>query len=291
MQFERTSLDAFIDLAGKYPLLSREEETALLRNIRTKGGAVCREVVDKLILSNLRLVVTISKDFRHSTLPQNDIILEGVIGLQKAVERFIPAKGSKLSTYASWWIKQYMRRYIYEHGRTVRIPVHACEKIIAYNRVKSRLTEELHRAPTVYEIVDATGVSEKQIERLVRMDASCVTLDAPLGEDADSMTLGDIIPDERSGGADTDAEFRSDIALIKEILASYPKREREIVSLRLGLDGGKPMTLERLGLRFKITRERIRQIQRNVLTSVRNSIDRQDGIAGGGFLAQSIMRV
>jgi len=271
-----------MDLAGKYPLLTRAEETALLKRVRGKKG-VCREVVDKLVLSNLRLVVRISNEFHCASLSQNDIILEGVIGLQQAIERFKPGKGAKLSTYASWWIKQRMRRYIYEHGRTVRVPVHACEKITAFNRVKGRLLEELHREPTLEEICEATGVSERQIEKLIRMDSTCVTLDAPLGDDGDSATLGDMIPDESVRGADVNAEESSDFQLVKEVLAEYPRREREIVSLRLGLDGGKPMTLERIGKRFKITRERIRQIQHNVLRQVREAINRREKYSGMGL--------
>lgn len=282
MNFDPTSLSAFMNMAGKYPLLSRKEETALLGKVvgRKRGWKAAAET---LLLSNLRLVVKIARDFSYSSIPIEDLVSEGVIGLQGSIDRFQMGRNAKLSTYASWWIKQRMRRYIADHGREVRLPVHANEKLFKFNRVRAQIAEELGREPTVEEISEATGMEVKAIEKLYKYDSVFLPIDAPIGFDGSDATFGDILADENASMADRKAELNTDYQIATDILGKYPKREQSIIVRRLGLDGGKPETLEALGRRFSVSRERIRQIQQNVISEIRDAIERKDRIAGMGI--------
>jgi RNA polymerase primary sigma factor len=275
-------MDAFMALAGRYPLLTLAEETALLKKVaeRKRGWVFASE---RLVLCNLRLVVKIARDFSYSTIPLQDLTSEGVIGLQLAIERFKPGKGAKLSTYAGFWIRQRIRRFIADFGREIRIPVHANERLFKFRKIRSQIVEELGREPTDEELSEVTGMSLDRIEKLSRSDATFVSIDAPASAEAVDGTLGDIIADENASMADRDAELHADFKIANDILSTYSKRERDIIVRRLGLHGGRAETLEELGRRFNVSRERIRQIQRDVTNAIRDAIERKDRLAGMGL--------
>ena len=228
-----------------------------------------------MISSNLRLVVKIAHDYANFGLPMSDLISEGNIGLIKAVERFDPAKGGKLSTYAAWWIKQGIKRALANQSKTIRLPVHLVDKIAKVRRLSMSLSEELGREPTDEELAEEVGISAPKLAQLRIVSLRPASLDAPVSED-DSKELGETVGDME---ALTPLELLSDSNLIDElggVMGVLDERERRIISARFGLDGNLPKTLEEVGKRFGVTRERIRQLQSGALLKLRRALRRRE---------------
>ncbi|MEO6053448.1 MAG: RNA polymerase sigma factor RpoD/SigA, partial [Chthoniobacterales bacterium] len=241
---------------GQYPLLTPADEIKLAAKIK-KGNKAARL---EMVRANLRLVVKIARDYSNLGLPLMDLISEGNIGLMKAVERFDPKKGGKLSTYAAWWIKQSIKRALANQSKTIRLPVHLVDKISKIRRVSMQMSEELGREPTDEELAEEIGMSSSKVTMLKSAAIRPASLDAPIGED-DSTEFGDIVGDE---GAQNPFELLRDKDLrdeVEDLIAVLDDRERKIIEARFGLDGSNAKTLEEVGENFGVTRERIRQLQ------------------------------
>jgi RNA polymerase primary sigma factor len=266
-----TGLSKYLREIGRIPLLTPEDEIVLARKIK-KGDAAARE---RMINANLRLVVTIAHDYVNLGLPLLDLISEGNIGLTKAVERFDPAKGAKLSTYAMWWIKQSIKRALANQGKIIRLPVHLVDKIGKVRRVSLQMSDELGREPTDDELAEEIGIASEKVARLKSVGIRPASLDAPIGDD-DSTEFGEMIGDE---DAETPFELLRDKNLLHEmdgLLEVLDKREKKIIAQRFGLNGGKPKTLEDVGKNFGVTRERIRQLQNIALAKLRRALSKKE---------------
>ena len=256
---------------GQIPLLTVKDEIRLAAKFK-RGDKEARAL---MIRSNLRLVVKIAHDYSNLGLPLLDLISEGNIGLMKAVERFDPNKGGKLSTYAAWWIKQSIKRALANQAKTIRLPVHLVDKISKLRRTAMRLSEQLGREPSDAELADLLGLPAAKVTQLREISVRPASLDAPIG-DEDGTEFGEIVGDE---AAATPFEMLRDKTMrdeVRDLLHELDEREAAIVSLRFGLDGARPLTLEQVGRRFKVTRERVRQIQNIALTKLRRIMDKRD---------------
>jgi RNA polymerase primary sigma factor len=266
-----TGLTRYLREIGRIPLLTPEQEIELAAKIK-KGDAAARE---RMINANLRLVVTIARDYADLGLPVLDLISEGNIGLTKAVERFDPAKGAKLSTYAMWWIKQSIKRALANQSKTIRLPVHLSDKLAKMRRVSLQMSDEFGREPTDEELGEEIGIARDKVARLKSLGIRPASLDAPIGDD-DSTAFGEIIGDE---AAQTpfellrDKNLRSEMSSLLEVL---DQREKKIIFERFGLNGGQPKTLEDVGKNFGITRERIRQLQNVALAKLRRALSKKE---------------
>jgi RNA polymerase primary sigma factor len=272
-------LKRYLQEIGQFPLLTPQQEIELAGKIK-KGDAAARE---RMINANLRLVVTIARDYTNLGLPLLDLISEGNIGLTKAVERFEPTKGAKLSTYAMWWIKQSIKRALANQSKTIRLPVHLADKVAKVRRVSLQMSDELGREPTDEELGEEIGIDSDKIARLKRVGIRPTSLDAPITDD-DSMEFGDVIGDNE---ARTPFELLRDKNLLGEVdglLGVLDPREKKIILQRFGLDGGNPKTLEDVGKDFGITRERIRQLQNVALAKLRRALTRQEEVLKTEFL-------
>jgi RNA polymerase primary sigma factor len=229
-----------------------------------------------MITANLRLVVKLATDYANLGLPLLDLVSEGNIGLMKAVERFDPQKGGKLSTYAAWWIKQSIKRALANQGRTIRVPVHQIEKIAKVRRLIERLTAELGREPTDEELADEVGLSGPQVSALKSSGIQPTSLDAPVGKDDGETLFGDMLSDEAAEDPLEYLEGKDARAMLGGVLKVLTARERDIIKLRYGLGGGRERTLEEIGTKLGITRERIRQIQMVALKKMRREMARKD---------------
>jgi RNA polymerase primary sigma factor len=253
------SLQLFLNEAGRYALLTAAEEVELAKLVE-RGDQASK---DKMINSNLRLVVSIAKRYQGHGLSLLDLIQEGVIGLIRAVEKFDWRRGYKFSTYATWWIRQAVQRGVANKSRTIRIPVHIAEREQRIGRAERELVAKLGRPPTDEEIAVAAKISLKHL-REVRQAARAVTsLDKPLGDDNDA-SIGDLV-----GGATDGVEEEVEVSLTEDTLhralLHIPDREREVIQLRYGLTGDDPKSLEEIGRRLGLTRERVRQIESHAL--------------------------
>lgn len=266
------ALASYLQEIGKLPLITVAEEKTLARKIK-KGDSKAHE---KMIQSNLRLVVKIAQDYSNYGLPILDLISEGNIGLMKAVDRFDPNRGNKFSTYAAWWIKQGIKRALANQSKTIRLPVHLIDKLARMRRINMQLTEEFGREPTDDELADELNLPLKKISQLRRVSMKTTSLNTLVGEE-DSTELADLVPDENTVSP---SEFLSDQALrqsLSKIFHVLDERERTILSLRFPLlEESKQLTLEEVGQKLKVTRERIRQIQNSALKKLKLELDRQD---------------
>jgi RNA polymerase primary sigma factor len=249
---------------GKTPLLTPQEEIKLAARIK-KGDKAAR---DHMISANLRLVVKIAHDYNNFGLPLLDLISEGNIGLIKAVERFDPSKGGKLSTYAAWWIKQSIKRALANQSKTIRLPVHLVDKIAKMRRVTAQLADELDREPTDEEISYAMDMPINKVAHLKSVSVRPASLDAPVGEDGNT-SFGELVSDENQTTPLENLQSKSISGDIKSVIGLLEEREGEIIQLRFGLDGNRPLTLEEVGEKFDITRERVRQIQNIAIHKMR----------------------
>ena len=266
-----SGLSRYLREIGRIPLLTPQQEIELARKIKN-GDAAARK---RMINANLRLVVTIAHDYTNLGLPLLDLISEGNIGLMKAVERFDPTKGAKLSTYAMWWIKQSIKRALANQGKTIRLPVHLVDKIAKVRRVSLQMSDELGREPTDDELGEELGIATEKVARLRSVGIRPASLDAPAAND-DSTEFGDVIGDEE---AQTPFESLRDKNLLHELdglLDVLDKREMRIISQRFGLDGREPKTLENVAKNFGITRERIRQLQNIALAKLRRALSKKE---------------
>lgn len=265
-------LQAYLREIGETALLTREEEAQLARKIK-RGDKAAKE---RMIKANLRLVVKIANDYAAYGLPLLDLISEGNLGLIKAVERFDPRKGAKFSTYAAWWIKQSIRRALANQSKTIRLPVHLVDKIQKMRRISYQLTDELGREPTDEELAVELFMTPTKVRSLRQAAIAPLSLDASISTDNDEASLGEIIGDENAIQPSerlAEADLRK--AMI-DVLHILDEREMRIINLRFGLDGTKEHTLEEVGKKFKVTRERIRQLQNIALTKLRREIQQMD---------------
>ncbi|TAK92824.1 MAG: RNA polymerase sigma factor RpoD/SigA [Verrucomicrobia bacterium] len=254
---------------GQVKLLTIQEEIDLAARIK-KGDKKARE---HMIKANLRLVVKIARDYEGIGLPLLDLISEGNIGLMKAVERFDPKKGGKLSTYASWWIKQSIKRALANQSKTIRLPVHLVDKISKMRRVAMKLQEEFGREPTDEELGAELGMTGSRVAQMRMASIRPASLDAPIG-DEDSNSYAEIVQDDN---ADTPYEMLEDktvVGMLQEMVEKLDDREATILRFRFGLDGGTEKTLEEVGQKFGVTRERVRQIQNIALRKLRKMIEK-----------------
>jgi RNA polymerase primary sigma factor len=254
------ALQLFLNEAGRWPLLTAQEEVELAKRIE-RGDLVAKE---RMINSNLRLVVSIAKRYQGHGLSLLDLIQEGIIGLIRAVEKFDWRKGFKFSTYATWWIRQAVQRGVANKSRTIRIPVHIAEREQRIGRAERELTPKLGRPPTEEEVAKHAKLPLKQV-REVRSAARAVTsLDRPIGDEGDAA-LGDLFASEQPP-PEEEISVSLEQSLLHRALADLPDREREVLKLRYGLNGDSdPASLESIGRRLGITRERVRQIEANAL--------------------------
>ena len=250
---------------GKIPLLTPEREMYLAEQI-TLGNKAAK---DELIEANLRLVVSIAKRHVGKGMYFLDLIQEGNLGLIKAVEKFDYSKGFKFSTYATWWIRQAITRAIADQARTIRIPVHMVETIHKVSRTMRQLLQELGREPNTEEIAERLGMTADKVREIMKISQDPVSLETPIGEEEDSH-LGDFVEDNDSPAPSESASNSLLREQLRNILHTLTPREEQVIKLRFGLDDGRPRTLEEVGKQFKITRERIRQIEAKALRKLRH---------------------
>jgi RNA polymerase primary sigma factor len=263
------SIQMYLREIGKYPLLNAQEERDLAKRI-VEGDSEARNLLAR---ANLRLVVSIAKKYvgRSPDLTLLDLIQEGNLGLFKAVDKFDFTKGFKFSTYATWWIRQAITRALADQSRTIRIPVHMVETIAKYKQVARRLSQDLGRDPLAEEIALEMGVDVDKIYQIEKIDQDTVSLESPVGDDDGDgkSTLGDFIKDDKILSPDQEVARRILADQLREILDELSPKEREILKLRHGLEDGIYHTLEEVGKKFGVTRERIRQIEAKALERIR----------------------
>ena len=269
--FADDSVRLYLREIGKIPLLTPEEEADLADRI-VKGD---KKAKDKMVESNMRLVVSIAKRYGGRGLDFLDLIQEGNTGLLRAVEKFDPAKGFKFSTYATWWVRQAITRAIADQARTIRIPVHMVETINKVLRTTRKLTSELNREPTNEEIAKELGLEPEKVDYVMRIKQDIASLDASVGREGDDedSVLGDFVEDEERDSPEDSAANQILKEQLSEIIATLTDREQKIIRLRFGIGGGRPHTLEEVGNEFDVTRERIRQIEAKALSKLRKNKD------------------
>jgi RNA polymerase primary sigma factor len=266
-----TAMKAYLREIGRTPLLTPQQEIELARRIEN-GDRKAREI---MISSNLRLVVTIARDYADYGLPLLDLISEGNIGLMKAVERFDLAKGAKLSTYAVWWIRQSIKRALSNQGKLVRLPVHLGDKMSKMRRVALRMSEELGREPTDDELGLEIGIASEKISELRSVGIRPASLDAPISDDG-LTEFGESVADEE---AQTPFELLRDKDLrgkVDGLLKELNDREKKIISQRFGFNGGQRKTLEQIGNKLGVSRERIRQLENIALAKLRRALSQKE---------------
>jgi RNA polymerase primary sigma factor len=258
-------LKLYVRSIGDGRLLTREEERELARRKDAGDEAAKR----RLIESNLRLVMSITRQYTRAGVPLLDLIQEGNLGLIRAVEKFDYRLGFKLSTYATWWIKQAVQRALADQGRTIRLPVHVAERVRRLLRARRQLAQKLSREPTPAELAKETGETEERVVDLLRLIDEPVSLDTPVG-DGESF-FGDLIEDESSARPDARTANELRQRELARALESLNPRMQKVLLLRFGLDGSSPKTLEEVGTVLGITRERVRQIETRALRELRTA--------------------
>ena len=252
---------------GTVPLLTTEEELTLAKH-KAEGDEYAKE---RLIEANLRLVVSIAKRYTGRGMSFLDLVQEGNLGLIKGVEKFDYTKGYKLSTYATWWIRQSVTRALADQARTIRVPVHMVETINKMSKMQRKLTLELGYEPSVAELADALEMSEDKVMEIMQIAREPASLETPIGEEDDS-NLGDFVADSNAVTPEGNVENVMLREHIDALLGDLKDRERQVIVMRFGLEDGHPRTLEEVGKSFNVTRERIRQIEAKALRKLRNPV-------------------
>ncbi|MCI8505204.1 MAG: RNA polymerase sigma factor RpoD [Lachnospiraceae bacterium] len=252
---------------GTVPLLTAEEELRLAKR-KAEGDQTAKE---RLIEANLRLVVSIAKRYTGRGMSFLDLVQEGNLGLIKGVEKFDYTKGYKLSTYATWWIRQSVTRALADQARTIRVPVHMVETINKMSKMQRKLTLELGYEPSVPELASALDISEEKVMEIMQIAREPASLETPIGEEDDS-NLGDFVADSNAVTPEGNVESVMLREHIDTLLEDLKERERQVIVLRFGLEDGHPRTLEEVGKEFNVTRERIRQIEAKALRKLRNPV-------------------
>jgi len=268
-----TAIKLYLREIGQVKLLTPKEEIELAARIK-KGDKKARE---QMIKANLRLVVKIAHDYENFGLPLLDLINEGNIGLMKAVERFDPSKGGKLSTYGSWWIKQSIKRALANQSKTIRLPVHLVDKISKMRRTAMKLQEVFGREPTDEELAEELGMSAQRVTQMRTAAIRPASLDAPIGDD-ESNNFAEVVEDENADTPYETLEDKTVTRMLQEMVKTLDNREATILRYRFGLDGGSEKTLEEVGEKFGVTRERVRQIQNIALNKLRKMIEKLEAV-------------
>lgn len=258
------SVQFYLRSIGRIKLLTAQEEIRLARRI-AKGDQLAKK---RLIQANLRLVVSVAKKYQGRGLPFLDLIQEGNLGLIRAAEKFDPERGFKFSTYATWWIRQGITRALADKSRTIRVPVHMVETINQLRKTTRKLAQDLGRRPNMEELAKSLGVTVNRIKEIVAATRMPLSLDTPYGEDEDN-SLAELVEDEASVPPEVSTETHLLLNDIRRALATLTPRERDILTLRFGLNDGQPKTLEQVGKLVGITRERTRQIEIKALRALR----------------------
>lgn len=270
-----SAINLYLNEIAQYPLITVEEECVLADRIKAGDESAEQELIN----ANLRLVVKIARDYEGLGLPLLDLIDEGNMGLMKAVKRFDPSKGGKLSTYGSWWIKQSIKRALANQSKTIRLPVHLVDKISRMRRVAMKLQEDLGREPTDEELAAEMDLSPAKVSQLRTAAIRPASLDAPLGDEAESDTLGDVVEDDHMHNPYEDLEEKTVKKMLYSMLDHLNEREAAILRYRFGMDdGGETRTLEEVGKKFGVTRERVRQIQNIALGRLKRMISHVEEI-------------
>ena len=260
------ALSLFMQRAGRYPLLTAAEEVALAKRVE-RGDAEAKE---RMINSNLRLVISIAKRYQRKDLPLLDLVQEGVIGLNRAVEKFDWRKGFKFSTYATWWIRQACQRAISNQSATIRIPTHVNERRVKLSRAETRLEARLGRKPTREELAEATELSLLHVDEALDAVEANVSLNRPIGSEEDGE-LADLFHDPAADSPEEEAVDSLRRSEVRRAIESLPERQRRIIELRFGV-GGEPVALEAIGKELGITRERVRQLEAEALARLQDEL-------------------
>lgn len=268
---EQSSLDIYLRQILKIPLISVQEEIELAEKI-AKGDEQAR---DKMITANLRLVVKIAQDYDNIGLTILDLINEGNIGLMKAVERFDPRKGGKLSTYASWWIKQSIKRALANQSKTIRLPVHMIDRVGQIRRKSTELWEKLGREANDDELAEGMKIPIARITHLKLVSKTPASLESSINEE-DGSTLGDILADPNAISPSESLQSKSLCGDIDHVLSTLEPREADIIRLRFGLEGRDPLTLEEVGVKIGVSRERVRQLQEQAIRNIRQNMKKYE---------------
>src|SRR6476469_10230761 len=262
------SLGLFLSEIGRYQLLTAADEIALAKRVE-RGDRAAKE---RMINSNLRLVVSIAKRYRGHGVPFLDLIQDGVIGLNRAVEKFDYRKGFKFSTYATWWIRQACQRSVANQSATIRVPVHVQERQQKLNRARQRLEVSLGRQPTTEELAKATGLKLHHVEEALDAVEASVSLNQAVGSDGDGE-LGDLFADRTAADPVEEADESFQRERVRSALSGLPERERRVLELRFGFDGQESLTLEEIGRQLELTRERVRQLEKSALIRLQHALD------------------
>jgi RNA polymerase sigma factor (sigma-70 family) len=266
----RPPIELYLSEIRQIPLLTREEEVALAKQVAEGSESAKRRMVE----SNLRLVVMLARRYQHRGLPLGDLIAEGNLGLIRAVEKFRWDRGTRFSTYATWWIRQAIQRALANQARLIRLPVHVEAQLGKVRRTQERLTKELGQPPEPAQVASELGLTVKDLEALEEASKMPLSLEMPVGREGEGIQLKDVVADaDDPGAAGAVADLLRRQESLRELLDDLPPKEREILIDRFGLGSGNPMTLESIGQRMGVTRERVRQIEMSALQKLRRRLE------------------
>jgi RNA polymerase primary sigma factor len=265
-------IKAYLKDIKNIPLLKAEEEITLGRLVQ-KGDKAARE---KMIRSNLRLVISIAKRYVNLGIALSDLIEEGNIGLMRGVDKFDPSKGFRFSTYAAWWIKQGISRAIIDQGKMIRVPVYLNEEIVKYRKIVEKMTQKMHRKPTPAEVAKKLKITVDRVKELETAITKMSSLDAPIGEDSEGQVM-DILEDESLAAPDEQVELFLNKERARSLLNNLDPRERMIIEMRYGLTDGESYTLAQIARKLTLSRERVRQIEELTINKLKNILKEQEG--------------